>query len=321
MEGRHQPLASREDFALAQKMQKVRTCGTTDHPHLLTGIAYCADCGSPLYAKKRGQYWYLNCYGYYRDPVAHRCTSHSIREDRVVRAVEDALHALAQNQVDIQGVIQKCARKQHHAQDVQGQRRKLEQQLENARRARLDAYKDKAAGILQAEEFDYISRSLRQEEARCRQELDRLARQEENRSQLCILEQKTRVFLQFDHLEKSQLQQLVRRVEVDDRKQIHIFFNFAAPRKEGDCPPFLNRGNRLFLWPSLGGVRPKWNIPHNSRGFIPAKNRKVRALGAKNVGITIGMKSCADKYVKRKENILLRMTKLDDAGCPAKAIC
>ena len=192
----------------------------------------------PALRKKRGQYWYLNCYGYYRDPVAHRCTSHSIREDRVVRAVEDALHALAQNQVDIQGVIQKCARKQHHAQDVQGQRRKLEQQLENARRARLDAYKDKAAGILQAEEFDYISRSLRQEEARCRQELDRLARQEENRSQLCILEQKIRVFLQFDHLEKSQLQQLVRRVEVDDRKQIHIFFNFAAPRKEGDCPPF-----------------------------------------------------------------------------------
>src|SRR5699024_2993579 len=96
----HEPLVSREDFALAQAMQKVRTYQTTDHPHLLTGIAYCADCSSPLYAKKRGKYWYLNCYGYYRDPTLRQCTSHSIREDVVLQTVLDALRNLAQGTIN-----------------------------------------------------------------------------------------------------------------------------------------------------------------------------------------------------------------------------
>ena len=234
VEGTHTPLVSRADFALAQQMQQVRTYTTTDHPHLLTGIAYCADCGSPLYAKKRGQYWYLNCYGYYRDPAVRQCTSHSIREDVVVQAVLDALRSLAQNRVDARALAQACAEKEYGFREGKKRRSKLEQQLENARRARLDAYKDKAAGILSEEEFTYISRSLRTEESRCRQELDRLAASEAERDQTTRIEQKIRAFLQFRHLEKAQLQQLVRRVEVDADKQITITFCFTDPRSGAD---------------------------------------------------------------------------------------
>lgn len=234
VENTHTPLVSREDFDLAQQMQKVRTYETTDHPHLLTGIAYCADCGSPLYAKKRGKYWYLNCYGYYRDPTAHRCTSHSIREDVVVQAVVDALRALAQNQVDSKAMARKRAQKQQEQQDLKSRRSKLEQQLESARKTRLGAYKDKAAGILSEEEFLAISEDLRKEESSCQRELNRLARWEDGQDQTRIIEQKVKAFLRFDHLEKSQLQQLVRRVEVDAYKHITIAFNFTDPGKGAD---------------------------------------------------------------------------------------
>ena len=234
VENTHTPLVSREDFALAQQMQKVRTYETTDHPHLLTGIAYCADCGSPLYAKKRGKYWYLNCYGYYRDPTAHRCTSHSIREDVVVQAVVDALRALAQNQVDSKAMARKRAQKQQEQQDLKSRRSKLEQQLESARKTRLGAYKDKAAGILREDEFAYISQNLRKEEERCQKELEQLAHLENNLDQTDAIEKKIRAFLQFDHLEKGQLQQLVRRVEVDAHKHITITFNFIDPDKGAD---------------------------------------------------------------------------------------
>lgn len=234
VKGTHEPLVSREDFALAQTMQQVRTYETTDHPHLLTGIAFCADCGSPLYAKKRGKYWYLNCYGYYRDPTAHRCTSHSIREDVVLQAVVDALRTLAQNQVDAKSVARQRAEKQQGNLDIRGRRRKLQQQLESARRTRLGAYKDKAAGILSEEEFLAISEDLRKEESSCQRELDRLARWEDDQDQTRIIEQKVKAFLRFDHLEKSQLQQLVRRVEVDAHKHITIAFNFTDPGKGAD---------------------------------------------------------------------------------------
>lgn len=230
VENTHEPLVRREDFALAQQMQQVRTYKTTGHTHLLTGIAYCADCGSPLYAKKRGKYWYLNCYGYYREPTAQRCTSHSIREDVVVQAVTEALRALAHNRVDPRKLAKRYAEQQEHG-DTKSRRRKLERQLEKARCTRLGAYKDKAAGILNEDEFAYISRSLRMEETRCRQELERLAGWEKNQDRTETIERKIRAFLQFDHLSKAQLQQLVRRVEVDADKQIIITFNFtdAAP--------------------------------------------------------------------------------------------
>lgn len=230
--GTHEPLVSREDFALAQAMQQVRTYETTHHPHLLTGIAYCADCGAPLYAKKRGRYWYLNCYTYGREPAAHRCTSHSMREDAVLQTVGEMLRTLAQNQVDPKAIAQKRVEKQQHNLNLEKQRSKWEQQQEKVRRTRLEAYKDKAAGILREDEFGYISKNLRQEELRCQQKLEQLARGKDKQDQIRMVEEKVEAFLRFDHLEKAQLQQLVRRVEVDAHKHITIFFNFTDPEKE-----------------------------------------------------------------------------------------
>lgn len=227
----HEPLVSREDFELAQQMLSVRTYETTDHAHLLTGIVYCADCGSPMYAKKRGKYWYLNCYGYYRDPTAHRCTSHSIREDLVLQAVLDALKELAKGVIDPKAVAREKAQKEQHPPDTRARVRRLEQQLEKARRTRLNAYKDKAAGTLSEEEFAYISKELRREEDRCSRELRQLQQQADNRGEQSRLEEKIRAFLQFRDLDKTQLHQLVRRVEVDDHKNITVEFTFTDPAK------------------------------------------------------------------------------------------
>lgn len=231
----HQPLVSRQDFAQAQKMQQIRTYKSSDHPHLLTGIACCADCGSPLYAKRRGKYWHLNCYGYYRDPAAHCCTAHSVREDMVLQAIADALRTLAQGQVDLHLWAQKQLEKRQKGKTIQDLRPKWEQQLENARRARLNAYKDKVDGILDETEFLYISQTLRREEEECRRELARLNNQHAQAENVAAIEERARRFLQFDHLEKVQLQQLVRRVEIDERKHILIEFTFADPGKSSSA--------------------------------------------------------------------------------------
>ena len=227
----HEPLVSREDFALAQAMQKVRTYQTTDHPHLLTGIAYCADCGSPLYAKKRGKYWYLNCYGYYRDPTLRQCTSHSIREDVVLQTVLDALRNLAQGTIKPEELARRKVEVQKQKASAKTIRRKLEQKLEEARRTRLAAYKDKVSGTISEQEFADFSQQLRREEEQYQAQLERLQVAETQSEQEQLAEEKIRAFLQFDHLEKAQLQQLVRRVTVDSQKHIIIEFTFADPQK------------------------------------------------------------------------------------------
>lgn len=229
VENTHRPLVSREDFALVQKLLQVRTYKTTDHPHLLTGIAYCADCGSPLYAKKRGRFWYLNCYGYYRDPTRHRCSSHSIREDRVLQAVAGTLRTLVRDRADPAALARQWAETHPGTEDAGAQRRKLEQRLEQARRTRLSAYRDKAAGLLRPEEFDYISRELRREEELCTRLLAQVEREADRSGLIRRMEETIRLFLRFDQLKKPQLQQLVRRVEVDADKNITIVFAFTDP--------------------------------------------------------------------------------------------
>lgn len=226
----HEPLVSREDFALAQKLLRVRTYDATDHEHLLTGIVFCADCGSPMYAKQRGKYWYLNCYGYYRDPTARRCTSHSIREDTVLQAVVDSLKELARGMVDPKAIARERAEKETHTTDTKSRERKLERDLEKAQRTRLNAYKDKASGTLSKEEFQYISKELRREEANCRRQLEQLRKSRQDGQDLLQMERKIRDFLQFEKLNKAQLQQLVRRIEVDDEKNITIEFAFTEPK-------------------------------------------------------------------------------------------
>lgn len=148
-----------------------------------------------------------------------------------MQAVTDALCTLVQGQVDLKAMAQKRAEKQQYSQETKSRCSKLEQQLENARRTRLRAYKDKATGILSEEEFNYISQSLRNEEICCKQELSRLTILENDQGRTCIIEKKIKTFLRFDHLEKSQLRQLVRRVEVDVNKHIIIIFNFTDPRQ------------------------------------------------------------------------------------------
>ena len=141
---------------------------------------------------------------------------------------------LALENVDSQALARKRVSQQQARDELKKRCQRLEQQLEKARRTRLSAYKDKAVGVLSDEEFTYISQDLRKEEARCQKELDQLSRLAEDSDQTRRIEEKIRTFLQFDHLEKSQLQQLVRRVEVDAHKHIQIFFNFADPGKGTD---------------------------------------------------------------------------------------
>ena len=225
----HEPLVSQDDFALAQQMLRVRTYETTDHVHLLSGIVYCADCGSPMYAKKRGKYWYLNCYRYYRDPTAHQCTSHSIREDLVLQTVLDALQNLARGRIDPKAEAGRRLESRSYASDTGTRCRKLEKQMETARRARLNAYKDKAAGTLNEEEFAYISHELRREEERCISWLHQLQQKKEVPEERSRLEEKIKNFMQFRTLNKVQLRSLVCRVEVDNQKNITVEFTFKEP--------------------------------------------------------------------------------------------
>ena len=152
-------------------------------------------------------------------------------EEAETAAVLDALRELAKGKVDPEAMARRRLEAGQQKVAAKSIRHKLEQQLEKARKTRLSAYKDKASGVLSEKEFAEISEDLRREEQLCQKRLEQLRLAEEQNGQEQKLEEKIREFLQFDHLEKAQLQQLVRRVTVDSQKHITITFTFVDPEK------------------------------------------------------------------------------------------
>ena len=149
----------------------------------------------------------------------------------MLQTVLDALRNLAQGTINPEELARRKVEVQKQKASAKTIRRKLEQKLEEARRTRLAAYKDKVSGTISEQEFADFSQQLRREEEQYQAQLERLQVAETQSEQEQLAEEKIRAFLQFDHLEKAQLQQLVRRVTVDSQKHIIIEFTFADPQK------------------------------------------------------------------------------------------
>lgn len=225
----HRPLVSREDFAMAQEMLKTRSYETGGEPHLLTGLVFCGDCGAPMYAKRRGTYWYLNCYRYYKSPALHLCSPHSIREDRVVETIRQALRKEAQKLVNVTALIREKEKAEQCPDDKRTRKTGLLRRREKIESALVNAYRDKCEGLLSAEEFNVIRENLNEE----RQQLSGAMEEaeSENRAAVSHIRERVERFLQFEALTKAQLGLLVKRVEIGEEKEITIAFAFCESTK------------------------------------------------------------------------------------------
>ena len=95
-----------------------------------------------------------------------------MREDQALQAVLETLRGLIRQCISPETLVSACGQSGRAEDDPSVRRQRLEQRLATARRARLNAYKDQAAGKLSAEEFAYIAAELEREEANCRETLD-----------------------------------------------------------------------------------------------------------------------------------------------------
>lgn len=224
----HQPLVSREDFTLAQTLLKTRSYQAGENPHLLTGLAFCKDCGAPMYAKRRGNYWYLNCYGYYKAPKKRLCTPHSIREDKVTEEILEALRREAA-EIDIERLVQERRREENGSagSDLAAREKALAKRLQTTRNALLNAYRDSSEGLINREQLQYIVQSLQREESQLTLEKERLRhRSIEHKADV---RDKIRDFLEFRQLSKSQLALLVKRIEIGENREMELYFTFRSP--------------------------------------------------------------------------------------------
>lgn len=119
-ENTHMAIISREEFEEVQKMREQKTAGrksaagrtsAAGTPHALSGLLWCGDCGSIMYARKRqGNITYI-CGNYFRNGKKN-CSSHHVRESDLLDVIAEEMRRIFRNEIsycELQRILDKSS--------------------------------------------------------------------------------------------------------------------------------------------------------------------------------------------------------------------
>lgn len=228
----HEAIINQDEFDRVQKALEVHSYHSQKgNTHLLTGIAFCADCGSPMtYVKESPTRTYMVCQGYRRAGRLRLCSSHCIRESYVEEAITDALREFVHKAVN-QDELEKSAYKNEPYQQLQKQLAKAEQEIEDCRRTLNSLYHDKVSGKFSDAEFDDLHQDIKRRRELAEQQIEQLRTFMEQSNAEEEFRKRIREALKFDKLDRPTVLALIEKVFIHDDKEIEIVFRFRNPEK------------------------------------------------------------------------------------------
>jgi Site-specific recombinases, DNA invertase Pin homologs len=237
VEGTHEAIISGEDFDAVRQMLSKRSYVArgrqTNVAHLLTGLVFCADCGSPMsFVRESETRTYLTCRTWRDHAKLKLCTSHCIREDYVADQIKKLLKSLADRFIDSDKLIDAFDSEQREKNDLAGQIRQLEAQLNGIKDTLFTLYADKVRGVVSERDYIELSERLGGDRGRCAARLELLKKQGRDRSYTDKIRAYVREYLNYDNLERSDLLMLVDKIYIHKDKKITVAFTFADPNME-----------------------------------------------------------------------------------------
>ena len=225
----HIPLVSQQEFDRVQEMIRVRSyLPTAGEGHLLTGMAFCADCGSPMtYVRESDTRTYMVCQGYRKGGRLRYCTAHCMREDFVIESIRQQLQMMAQR-LDAEALGKSATVDYSHQQllkQIQSAKRKLDQ----CKMMMQSLYRDKTNGTLSEEEFAELFQKNRQEREQLTHYIEESGTHLEQENAQEQLLERVRQMLSFENLDRGVLSTLVDRVLIHENKEIEIIVRFRKP--------------------------------------------------------------------------------------------
>ena len=204
----HQPLVSQQVFDRAQELLAVRSYAPqTGSGHLLTGLAFCGGCGSPMtYVRGRGRQL---LHGLPGEPERGAVRPLTVcGRDAVIETIRRRLAELAA------GISRQAEPPQGQSRG-EGESRAINRWTEAAGLL----YRDRAAGLLTEEEFRALlgaARRAREAAEFCRH-------------QASVAREAARQAEALERLDRDTLTALVERVVVHQDKNLEVVFRFRRP--------------------------------------------------------------------------------------------
>lgn len=236
----HAPIIDKQIFEKAQALHKkdTRTPNQALTLHLMSGFVRCWDCKRALQrnANTKGSHVYYKCRSY-GDKGPAACTSHSIREDVLIRAVLEALKGQIALIDHIQGLVEKINQAPlacNKSARISARLKSSKQELAKTRRLSQELYIDfKTKQLISEEQYRELQVRFTKEDARLQEIIRNL-----EAGQKALLERPspedpslTR-FIQsqnISQLSRGLLVELVDTVWLHEDKSLTIDFTFADP--------------------------------------------------------------------------------------------
>lgn len=234
----HEGIVSREAFETVQQLLRrdTRTAPGVSHVSIFSGFLRCADCKRAMGKKSAVQpykkYYYYVCQTF-RKGDRTACTKHTIREEKLYRAVLTTIQAQIQLAVSMDEVLQelkKTAVQARRSSRLEGMLELKEQEHAKISQFKMDLYPDWKSGIISQseylslkEKFDRQLEQLEQAAANIKEEIRRYKETDSAENQF------TRHFLKYRNiteLSREAVVELIEMIYVHEGGTITIDFKY-----------------------------------------------------------------------------------------------
>lgn len=253
IENTHEAIIDQETY---DKVQQLR-CGIRRYPdgwgetHPLSGLLYCADCGSVMYihrvnnGKRIPQF---TCANYSKLPVGSRCsTQHRVNGEHVMMLIRETLKEIIRFSEEDEAAFEKLVKDTmaaHQSTETKVSKQRLSEcknRVEELEKLLCKIYEDNALGKLPDKRYQMLSRQYEAEEAALDDEIRKLQAEEEKQKKTAYSASRfislIRKYRDFEDLTASMLIELIDRILVHERdikgcpdspQTIEIYFNFLG---------------------------------------------------------------------------------------------
>ena len=243
VEGTHEPLVDRETFDRVRRMiasRKHTRSRTYDFP--LKGLIFCHECGHPLAVlnrkNARGEdVLYFVCRTYQRFTGAGVCTSHTIQERAVTRAVVEQMRTVCERYLRADELLPLARREiakppaeRSGGREIAG----LQAKIDSLTRRLDKVYLDRLNGVLDDGDFERVYGKLKEERAVLEQRAEQSGAPGRSPAEQADLARAlVGRFLDTADVNRELLVSLIERVELTAEKRVLLRFRFPEPGPPG----------------------------------------------------------------------------------------
>jgi len=237
VEDTHEPIIDKKAFLDTQEMMKRKY--NTEYRgkksnRLFSGFVYCGDCEAYMTYTKTSAELYLICSTYKRYTSKY-CTRHGIKEKDLKELIIEDIKELAEyvNSNKLMKIANEESKYDIRSQ-LNSEIEKINYRVNELKNIIKSLYTDKVKGLIDDKEFIEMKEEFSLEKEKLQNKYEtiksRLDEYERNKNELERISSVVDKVMSMEELDRYALEQLIRRIEIFEDKEIKIHYNFINPK-------------------------------------------------------------------------------------------